>query len=125
MLSASSGRTAIGLTAEAIALQMFGSVALWKTSPVGKNGSTGCTRLQVKFPGCALNRPSVQNPLTRELTEHPGVKHRDVYRVEGISTDIVLNLRYGKGLTSIRMDAVSNATATPVRARKDGPFLLG
>ncbi|GAA5956229.1 hypothetical protein JCM8115_001659 [Rhodotorula mucilaginosa] len=47
------------------------------------------------------------------LYQVTGVKHRDVYRVEGISTDIVLNLRYGKGLTSIRMDAVSNATATP------------
>ena len=41
--------------------------------------------------------------------------------MEGISTDIVLNLRYGKGLTSIRMDAVSNATATPVRARNAAP----
>lgn len=43
------------------------------------------------------------------------MKHRDTYRVEGISTDVVLELRYGQAITPLRMDAVSNSPATLVR----------
>ncbi|GAA5874564.1 hypothetical protein JCM3774_004649 [Rhodotorula dairenensis] len=46
------------------------------------------------------------------LYQVAGVKHRDTYRVEGISTDIVLELRYGQAITPFRLDAVSNSPAT-------------
>ncbi|GAA5982096.1 hypothetical protein JCM10908_004739 [Rhodotorula pacifica] len=63
----------------------------------------------VRFP---LQDIPGQQERRYRLYQIAGVKHRETYRVEGNSTDIILELRYGRVINPFRMDAVSNSPAT-------------
>ncbi|POY70129.1 hypothetical protein BMF94_6903 [Rhodotorula taiwanensis] len=96
----------------------------WITNPVrdaGKDGIPSADTSHALSSYCGVDawvrypQPDVPGgPPDRpyRFYQVAGVRHKEPYKVEGMSTDVILDLRYGRAITPFRMDAVSNTPVT-------------